>query len=141
MCGAHSHERGRACTSETRRVLSSAVLVNVCGVQPVYCGVRLGSRCFVQSGSCYGSGRLLFDTGDTDSCPRLQVGLLYLRYVLNPRKVWEWIEPYLGDHEVGAGLCRRTMRICSGFCCQAQNITIKLASAPLPAMPVQTGFS
>ena len=31
----------------------------------------------------------------------LQVGFLYLRFVLNPRKVWEWIEPYLGDPEVG----------------------------------------
>ena len=31
----------------------------------------------------------------------LQVGFLYLRYVLNPRQVWEWIDPYLGDHEVG----------------------------------------
>ena len=29
------------------------------------------------------------------------MGFLYLRYVLNPRKVWEWIEPYLADPEVG----------------------------------------
>ncbi len=113
--------------------------VSAYGVQPVLCDAPLGSR-RVSSAVAL----LLADccpTRRTDSRSRLQVGFLYLRYVLNPRKVWEWIEPYLGDHEVGAGLCRRTMRICSGFCCQAQNITIKLASAPLPAMPVQTGFS
>jgi hypothetical protein len=32
--------------------------------------------------------------------PMLQVGFLYLRYVGNPRELWEWIQPYVKDHEV-----------------------------------------
>ena len=34
----------------------------------------------------------------------LQVGFLYCRYLQNPRKIWEWIEGYLGDREVGPSL-------------------------------------
>lgn len=30
----------------------------------------------------------------------LQVGFLYLRYVANPRTLWEWIKPYVRDSEV-----------------------------------------
>jgi hypothetical protein len=32
-------------------------------------------------------------------CPP-QMGFLYLRFLLNPRTIWEWIEGYLGDREV-----------------------------------------
>lgn len=34
----------------------------------------------------------------------LQVGFLYCRYLQNPRKIWEWIEGYLGDREVRRSL-------------------------------------
>ena len=30
----------------------------------------------------------------------VQVGFLYLRYVANPRTLWEWIQPYVRDSEV-----------------------------------------
>lgn len=37
-------------------------------------------------------------------CPEfavvLQVGFLYIRYVANPRTLWEWIAPYVRDSEV-----------------------------------------
>ena len=29
-----------------------------------------------------------------------QVGFLYLRYVGNPRNLWEWVQPYVRDTEV-----------------------------------------
>jgi hypothetical protein len=29
-----------------------------------------------------------------------QIGLLYLRYVANPRVIWEWISRYIRDSEV-----------------------------------------
>jgi hypothetical protein len=31
-----------------------------------------------------------------------QVGFLYLRYVCDPRKLWEWLRDYVDDKEVGA---------------------------------------
>ena len=30
----------------------------------------------------------------------LQIGFLYLRYVADPKTLWEWYEPYLRDPEV-----------------------------------------
>ena len=36
------------------------------------------------------------------TCPSdaVQMGFLYLRYVLNPRQVWDWLQYYIKDHEV-----------------------------------------
>lgn len=31
----------------------------------------------------------------------VQVGFLYLRYVCDPRKLWEWLRDYVDDKEVG----------------------------------------
>ena len=33
----------------------------------------------------------------------LQIGFLYLRYVLDPRTIWDWLQYYVKDHEVCAG--------------------------------------
>lgn len=38
---------------------------------------------------------------DCNSVWVLQLGFLYLRYVLNPRQVWEWLQYYINDQEVG----------------------------------------
>jgi hypothetical protein len=39
----------------------------------------------------------------------VQIGLLYLRYTCDPRKLWEWFKGYVRDEEVGAGLlCSRS---------------------------------
>lgn len=35
----------------------------------------------------------------------VQLGFLYLRYVLNPRGIWEWLQYYIKDHEVRHALC------------------------------------
>lgn len=34
----------------------------------------------------------------------LQIGFLYLRYVLDPRTIWDWLQYYVKDHEVCAGV-------------------------------------
>ena len=31
-----------------------------------------------------------------------QVGFLYIRYVANPRTIWQWIQPYVRDEEVSS---------------------------------------
>lgn len=49
-----------------------------------------------------------YQPGQSHADWALQVGFLYLRYVLNPRKVWEWIEPYLADPEVGVRPVQQT---------------------------------
>jgi hypothetical protein len=33
-------------------------------------------------------------------CLAAQIGLLYLRYVCDPRQLWEWFRTYLRDEEV-----------------------------------------
>jgi PRP38 family len=33
----------------------------------------------------------------------LQIGFLYLRYVLDPRTIWDWLQYYVKDHEVSNG--------------------------------------
>lgn len=34
--------------------------------------------------------------------PPAQVGFLFLRYVADPKTLWAWISPYVGDREVSA---------------------------------------
>lgn len=38
-----------------------------------------------------------------------QLGFLYLRYVLNPRQVWEWLQYYINDQEVGMPIKRKRL--------------------------------
>ncbi len=45
--------------------------------------------------------------------PCVQVGFLYLRYVCDPRKLWNWYHKYLRDSEV------RTMQCWPEFCSRA----------------------
>jgi PRP38 family len=59
----------------------------------------------------------------------LQTGFLYLRYVLDPRTIWDWLQYYVKDHEVCAGAmtgpaCRPSARLCAQgafelWCCSA----------------------
>jgi len=44
-----------------------------------------------------------------------QMGFLYLRFLLNPRTIWDWIEGYLGDREVG---CHSSTPDCIPFSVQ-----------------------
>lgn len=32
----------------------------------------------------------------------VQLGFLYLRYVVNPRQIWDWLQYYIEDREVNA---------------------------------------
>ncbi len=42
-----------------------------------------------------------FELLDTQSCCGTgQAGFLYLRYVLNPRQIWDWLQYYIKDREV-----------------------------------------
>lgn len=44
--------------------------------------------------------------------PSSQVGFLYLRYVCDPRKLWNWFKPYMRDEEVGEQARRGEIVLC-----------------------------
>ena len=62
--------------------------------------VRCALAC--HSSSCRVALRLvlLLWSSGTDPVVEPQVGFLYLRYVGNPRNLWEWVQPYVRDTEV-----------------------------------------
>jgi PRP38 family len=41
----------------------------------------------------------------------LQIGFLYLRYVLDPRTIWDWLQYYIKDHEVRHMCIRHSCRM------------------------------
>lgn len=54
-------------------------------------------------------------------CLLLQIGFLYLRYVLDPRTIWDWLQYYIKDREVrglGAEHLTQTVYVglLTGFC-------------------------
>lgn len=51
-----------------------------------------------------------------------QLGFLYLRYVLNPRSVWDWLQYYIKDHEVR-------------FCASERSANVQVGGASQKSLP------
>ena len=56
-------------------------------------------KCASEYGAHFSSMQLF--SNNPTSLP-LQIGFLYLRYVLDPRTIWDWLQYYVKDHEVCA---------------------------------------
>jgi hypothetical protein len=109
-------------------------IINVSNALPSYCG----ACCTLFSAS---STMGIFKESSFICCS-VQVGFLYLRYVGNPRTLWEWIQPYVRDSEVGFHLwvfyfCFLSCTVQLSYCSRHFQSHAKAKQSAVPCFCVQ----